>query len=148
MNTLPSLVTLMDWNKELLKTDDWTQVEETVSHLPSMASTPNEIVNLIHPTGGTLSVGIAGMGDSDNPQLSEPLACANHTPASSEPPYKSIVGDKELRSETGVVVFRYEKGTWTEIPRRNCVDLESLLQAVHHFCFSGDLDERFDWEEI
>jgi hypothetical protein len=147
--SLPVPITVLDWDRELLSTQRWNEIEGLLVNLNSAAEPPNAIVDIIHPTCGTLSVGVAGLGDHDNVALTEPLACVNHTPASRNPPYLSIVGDRELPALSGgVVIFRYERGTWTEIPRRNCVSIVFMVEVVKHFCFHGNLSGSVDWEEI
>src|SRR5204863_4309571 len=103
------------------------------SAIPQRAGSPNAIVNLVASNGNTLSIGIAGQGDGDNPGLQEPLASVEFDLASQDPPYLVVVGDPWLTLEDGgVVVFRFE-GQWTEVLRRNCVPVDVMLRIVKHF---------------
>ena len=140
---------LRDSTRVLCTPDSWDQLRDALVNLPQTAYTPNTIVDLVSPKGDTLSIGIAGPSDKDNPGLSQPLACLNFVDASRNPPYLAVVGDPTLTFELGgVVVFRYEEGTWTEILRRNCVPVEKVLEVAKHFFESGSLPDWITWEEV
>jgi hypothetical protein len=140
---------VLDCDRTLAIVDNWDQLKDVLRSLPRQARTPNAIVDLVSPQGDTLSIGIAGPMDRDNPAVTEPLACLNFTPASRNPPYVTVVGDRTLSYEHGgVVVFRYEEGTWTEILKRNCVPLETMLQVVESFFRTGTLPDWISWEEV
>jgi len=140
---------LLDWDRTLAAVDTWDQLKEALLSAPQRAATPNTIVDLVSPQGDTLSIGIAGPLDRDNPGMTEPLACLNFTRASRNPPYLTVVGNPALTYENGgVVVFRYEEGTWTEILRRNCVSIEVMLEIVKHFFLTGSLPNWIPWEEV
>lgn len=129
--------------------ETWDQLREVLVNLPKRARTPNTIVDLVSPKGDTLSVGIAGPSDKDNPGLTQQVACMNFVNASRNPPYLTAVGDASLTFESGgVVVFRYEEGTWTEILRRNCVPVEKMLEVVQFFYETGLLPDWMGWEEV
>lgn len=140
---------LVDGDQTLAVVDSWEQLEEALRSVPQKAFTPNTIVDLFTPQGDTLSIGVAGPRDRDNPGIGEPLACINFTAASRNPPYLTVVGDPLLSYENGgVTVFRYEEGTWTEILRRNCVPVEVMLRVVKHFFLTGSLPDWIPWEEV
>lgn len=140
---------LLDWDRTVVVAGAWDQLKEVLLNAPRKASIPNTIVDLISPHGDVLSIGIAGPLDRDNPGLSEPLACLNFTAASRNPPYLTAVGDPSLSRENGgAIVFRYEEGTWTEIPRRNCVPVETMLRVAKHFFHNGSLPNWITWEEV
>lgn len=147
--TMPSKITVLDWDKELLCSDDWSIVNSVLTNLPKIASLPNAIVDIIHPNAGRLSIGVAGAGDADNSPLEAPAACINHMPASGNPPYLSIVRSaSEPEDSSKILVFRYEGGTWTEIPMRNSVPTASMLNIARHFCYCGSLADWCEWEEV
>jgi hypothetical protein len=140
--------TLLDWNRELMVTKSWAELEQALLDLPRTAFTPNTIANLVSPAQDTLSIGIAGLNDADNPSLKQPNACVNFMNETRNPPYLSIVnGQRSAHDCTDIVVFRYEQGTWTEIPARNCVPVEVMLRVVKHFFFNGALPDWVAWEE-
>ena len=140
---------LRDADRLLGVADTWEQLQQSVLSAPQRAFTPNTIIDLTMPQGDTLSIGVAGPHDNDNPGISKPLCCLNFTDSSRNPPYLAIVGDASLTYETGgVVVFRYEDGAWTEILRRNCVPVETMLQVVKHAFDTGCLPTWIQWDEI
>jgi Immunity protein Imm1 len=146
-STLPW--TLLDWDRELTVTASWAQLEQALLSLPQTAFTPNTIANLVSPAQDTLSIGIAGLNDADNPSLAQPLACVNFTDRTNNPPYLSIVnGERSTHDSTDIIVFRYEQGTWTEIPARNCVPVEVMLRVAKHFFVNGTLPDWVGWEEV
>lgn len=146
--SLSESITVLDWDKEILATNDWNELQKVLSDLPQRVDPPNTIVNVVHPIAGTLSIGIAGMGDNDNPEVGEPLACINYTSASNEPPYLSVVGEPSiLPKNSNVIVFRYEQ-QWTEIPRRNCIAISKMVNVVKYFVINGGLPAWVAWEEI
>lgn len=143
-----SLWRVMDGDRTSAVVDTWDQLREVLLTGPKRALCPNTIVDLVSPRGDTLSLGIAGPLDRDNPGMTEPLACLNFTGASLNPPYLTAVGDPSLTYEKGgVVVFRYG-GEWTEILRRNCVPVEKMLEVVKHFFLTGSLPIWIPWEEV
>lgn len=100
------------------------------------AATPREepiIVDLIHPVGGVLSMGI-GLETS----------VLSHVPASNHPPYHASVGDLQA---VGTVVFYYG-GHWSEFPRRHCIPLTDARQVMREFLATGELPSWLDWEEV
>ena len=138
-----------DFDRILGVAENWEQLEQILLSAPKRAYSPNTIVDVISPGGDTLSIGVAGPSDHDNPGLSESLACLNFVNASRDPPYLTAVGDASLDYETGgVVVFKYEDGTWTEILRRNCVPTEKMIQIVRQFFTTGSLPAWVDWEQV
>ncbi len=140
--------TLLDGNRELAVTDSWEDLEKALVNIPQKAFTPNTIVGLISPQGDTLSLGIAGPG-KDNPELTIPLACINYMDRTRNPPYLTVVGDPALSFEKGgVIVFKYEEGTWTEILRRNCVPVETMVRVAKHFFQTGSLPDWIGWEQV
>ena len=148
-DAIPVTITIIDWDRELLSTERWSELEKCIRQLPQIAHTPNTIVDVLHPEAGTLSIGVAGECDSDNSTLSEPVACVNYVNAAKAPPYLSVVGDSTMSVESdGLVVFRYEQGSWTELPRRNCVSLSKMREIVKHFAFTARLPEWTAWEEL
>ena len=140
---------LLDGDRTLAVVDTWEQLEEALASVPRKAFSPNTIVDLASPQGDTLSIGVAGPRDRDNPGMTEPLACLNFTAASRDPPCLTAVGDPSLSYENGgVVVFRYEQGTWTEILRRNCVPVETMVRVAKHFFLTGSLPNWISWEQV
>ncbi len=139
---------LLDYDRKLAVADDWDDLEAALRALPETASAPNAIATLVSPLGDTLSIGIAGRGDRDNPGLTEPLASVEHNPKSGDPPYLVVVGDPALTFESGgVVVFRFG-GQWTEILRRNCVPVDVMLRIARDFFTTGHLSDWIAWEEV
>ena len=139
--------TLLDFDRELAVVDDWGGLESAFRSLPETASAPNAIATLASPRGDTLSIGIAGAGDRDNPGLDHPVASVEYNQASGDPPYLVAVGDPAATvGEGGVAVFRFE-GQWTEIPRRNCVPVDVMLRIVKDFFTTGRLPDWIGWEE-
>jgi len=140
---------LLDWDRELLKTNSWQELECLIRRLPTHASCSNAICNLVSPLGHTLSFGIALSNTKDNPSLSTPMACVNYQSSSGDPPYLAVVGNDTLDlASAGVVVFRYENGEWTEVSSRNCVSVETLLRVVRYFFDCQLLPDWIAWEEV
>jgi hypothetical protein len=140
--------TLLDFDRELAVVDDWGSLEVALRSLPETASAPNAIATLASPRGDTLSIGIAGQGDKDNPGVESPLASVEYNQASGDPPYLVPVGDSSLPIESrDVAVFRFE-GQWTEIPRRNCVTVDLMLRIAKDFFTTGNLPGWLAWEEV
>ncbi len=120
---------------------------EALAALPRLVSPPNSIASLISPTGETLSIGIAGASDTDNPNLGSPLASIEYIPTDLSPPYRLVVGDPDLSFDRGDGgVFRFE-GQWTEILRRNCVPVGTMIRVVEDFQLSGRLPDWIAWED-
>jgi hypothetical protein len=141
--------TLLDGDRTLAVGETWEQLEQALSTVPQKAYSPNTIVDLVSSQGDTLSIGVAGSSDRDNPELAAPLACLNYMGASCNPPYLTVIGDPSLSYENGgVVIFRYEEGTWTEILRRNCVPVDVMLRIAKHFFLTGSLPDWIAWEEV
>ena len=139
--------TLLDFDRVIATETTWEGLEADLLDLPGKTGASNAIVTLVSPGGETLSVGIAGSGDGDNPDLRKPLATVEFNDASQEPPYLVVVGDPSLTfEEGGVVVFRFE-GQWTEILRRNCVSTDVMLSVVKHFFLTRTLWGGVIWEE-
>lgn len=137
---------LIDSNGKLAEIDSWDKLKQVILSIPDQSPTANAIVNLFSPHGDTLSIGIAGPDDRDNPQLTERLACVNFT--SETLPNRVVLGNAALTFENGgVIVFRFE-GTWTEILRRNCVPIETMLKIVQHFYKNGELPGWIEWEPV
>jgi Immunity protein Imm1 len=140
--------TLLDFDRELAIVDNWEDLEAALRSLPERASSPNAIATLATPRGDTLSIGIAGQGDRDNPELNTPLASVEYNGAAGDPPYLVPVADPTLPvEERGIVVFRFE-GQWTEIPRRNCVPVDVMLRIAKDFFSTGNLPGWISWEEV
>jgi hypothetical protein len=139
--------TLLDFDRELAVAENWEDLEAALRSLPESASSPNSIATLATPRGDTLSIGIAGRGDRDNPGLDTPLACVEYNGASGDPPYLVPVGDLTPVEEEGVVVFRFE-GQWTEISRRNCVPVDLMIRIAKDFFSTGNLPGWISWEEV
>ena len=140
--------TLLDFDRELAVETTWVGLEDALRTIPEKAASPNAIVTLVAPNGDTLSVGIAGRGDHDNPDLRQHLATVEFNQASQDPPYLVVVGDPTLTFENGgVVVFRFE-GQWTEILQRNCVPVDVMIEVAKHFFHAGRLPEWITWEEV
>lgn len=139
---------LHDGERPLERVESEQELARLIRDLPISGTTPNRIVDLESPSGNTLSLGIAGINDPDNPGLREPIACVHFTQASLDPPYLTPVGDASLTYEDGgVIVFRYE-GSWTEILRRNCVPVEAMIRIAEHFFRHGILPDWVSWEEV
>jgi Immunity protein Imm1 len=139
---------LLDWERSFVIIDSEKTLKATLSGLLEKADTPNRIVELESPEGDKLSIGIAGPTDSDNPKLTQPLACVNFTSASLDPPYLTVVSDATPQDDDGgVVVFRYD-GSWTEVLRRNCVPVDVMLRIAQHFFAKGILPDWITWEEV
>ena len=139
--------TLLDFDRELAVVDDWEGLEAALRSLPEKAGDPNAIATLASPRGDTLSIGIAGRGDGDNPGLDHPLASVEYNQASGDPPYLVPVGNPATTAEEGgVAVFRFE-GQWTEIPRRNCVPVDVMLRIARDFFATGKIPDWIAWEE-
>lgn len=126
----------------------WHDLEQAIRGIPQRADWPNEICDLVSPSGQVLSIGVAQKGTAENPLLAEDLACANHQPASGDPPYRTVVGDRDLDFDSGgVVVFR-RAGTWTEILRRHCVPVETMVRMARHFIKNESLPDWIAWEDV
>jgi hypothetical protein len=139
---------LLDFDKRMATASTWEGLESALLAIPERASYPNAIATLVAPNGDTLSIGIAGPLDGDNPGLDQRLACVEFNQASQDPPYLAVVGDPSLAAENGgVVVFRFE-GQWTEVLRRNCVPVDVMLQIAKHFFLTGTLPDWIDWEQV
>jgi Immunity protein Imm1 len=139
---------LLDFDREMATASTWEGIESALLAIPERASSPNAIATLVAPNGDTLSIGIASPLDGDNPGLDQPLACVEFNRASQDPPYLVPVGDPTLTAEDGgVVVFRFE-GQWTEVPRRNCVPVDVMLQIAKHFFLTGTLADWIGWEPV
>jgi hypothetical protein len=139
---------LIDGTTEIAKTTKWFDLEEVISRLPEVASTPNALCTLVSPSGKTLSVGVALPGHRDNPTLDTPVASVTYEASSGELPYLIVLGDDALTYESGgVIVFRFE-GEWTEILRRNCVAVETMLRIVKDFFETETLPQWIEWEEV
>jgi hypothetical protein len=139
--------TLLDFDRELAVERTWECLEKALLSIPTRASAPNAIATLVAPNGNTLSIGIAGQGDQDNPDLRQPLATIEYNHASQDPPYLVVIGDPSLTCENGeIVVFRFE-GQWTEILQRNCVPVGVMIQVVKHYFDTGTLPEWIAWEQ-
>lgn len=139
---------LLDCERPNATVDTWESLKKSLLGITETSGTPNRIVDLESPQGDTLSIGIAGPRDRNNPTLTEPLACLNFTNSSRNPPYLTIVGDPGLTYENGGVVVFQVDGTWTEILHRNCVPVDVMLQIVKHFYATGSLPESIRWEEV
>src|SRR4051812_14192898 len=79
--------TLLDFDRQLSVENCWEGLEDALLNIPRRAGAPNAIATLVAPNGDTLSVGIAGQGDRDNPGLQQPLATIEYNSASQDPPY-------------------------------------------------------------
>lgn len=135
--------------RSLVEAGSGDAIAVVIRNLPSRVNPPNTIVDIHSPSGAMLSVGIALPRTDDNPELTVPLAYANYTRPDRMPPYLAVVGDPDLTFQNGgVVVFRYEEGTWTEALRRNCVPLETLYAIVDHFAQHDSLPQWIPWEQI
>ena len=139
---------LLDFDRGIATASTREGIESALLAIPERASSPNAIATLVAPDGETLSVGIAGPADGDNPGLDRPLACVEYNRASQDPPYLVPVGDPSLSADHGgVAVFRFE-GQWTEVLRRNCVPVDVMLQIARHFFLTGTLPDWIDWEPV
>ena len=139
---------LFDGDRAIALADTWEGLEAALMDLPRRASVPNAIATLIVPSGETISIGIAGLGDEDNPGLEQPLACIEYNDESQDPPYLAVVGDPSLTFEHGgVVVFRFGD-QWTEVLRRHCVPVNVMTRVVNDFVTTGELPSWIAWEEI
>ena len=140
--------TLLDTDRELAVADTWEGLEAALLASPGRADAPNAIVTLVAPGGDTLSVGIAGPADGENPGLTQPLASVEYNRASQDPPYLVVVGDASLTYEHGgVAVFR-DAGQWTEVLRRNCVPVDVMLRIAGFFFETGALPSWIAWEQV
>ncbi len=140
--------TPLDFGRELAVERTWEALEAAILAIPDRAETPNAIATLVAPSGDTLSIGIAGRGDRDDPGPDRPLASIEYNHASQDPPYLAVVGDPALNFEDGgVVVFRFG-GEWTEILRRNCVPVDVMLRVAGHFVATGGLRDWIGWEQV
>jgi hypothetical protein len=140
--------TLLYGGQERAVGSTWEGLEAALAAIPQRAGAPNAIVTLVAPNGNTLSIGIAGQGDGDNPDLQKPLASVEFDLASQNPPYLVVVGDSSLTYENGgVLVFRFE-GEWTEHLRRNCVSVDIMLRIVEHFVQTGERPDWIPWEPV
>jgi hypothetical protein len=141
--------TLVDWDHELAQTNRWRELEKLMRNLTLHVSRPNSICTLVSPSGQRLSIGIAEPGNEDNPDLEEVLCCLNHQLPSGDPPYRTVVNPSYTDSNGDeVVVFRFEDGEWTEVPRKNCVKIETMIDVVKHFFESDSLPTWITWEEV
>ncbi len=139
---------LREGDHVLANDSDWESLRNALLDLPKTATTPNGIVTLVATDGTTLSIGIAGAGDNDNPGLSTTLATVDYTPASGDPPYLVPVQDASVSYEKGgVVVFRAD-GQWTEVLRRHCVPVAVMLKIAEEFYYSQMLWEGIEWEQV
>jgi Immunity protein Imm1 len=139
---------LLDFDRRMATAMTWEGIESALRAIPEAASSPNAIATLVAPNGDTLSIGIASRLDGDNPGLDRPLACVEFNQASQDPPYLVPVGDPTPAAEHGnAVVIRFE-GQWTEVPRRNCLPVDVMLQIVKHFFLTGTLPDWIDWEQV
>jgi hypothetical protein len=140
--------TLLDSDREVVLENSWEALREALLSISKSGNTPNEIATLVAPSGETLSIGIAGPDDRENPGLQEQLATIEYNDASQNPPYLVVVGDPTLTHENGgVLVFRFQ-GQWTEILRRNCISMELMTQIVQHFFLHGTLPDWISWEQV
>lgn len=94
---------------------------------------PNPTVDLVHPAGHILTIGISGE-----------RGFLNYSDASLDPPYYSSVGDPSLPVEAGMAIFHH--GEPTEIPLRNCIPVDVLLAAVKEYFLTGTLSTSVEWE--
>jgi len=140
--------TLLDGEEEMARVGSWDDLRAVLIDYPERAGTPNSIVSLVAPSGATLSIGVAGPSDGDNPGLAAPLASLEYANASHDPPYLVPVGDASLTFENGgVAVFR-SGGQWTEILIRNCIPREVMLKVANHFFLEGTLPIWLTWEQV
>jgi len=81
---------------------------------------------------GTLTIG-----------LGLDVSVLNHIPESGNPPYLSSLGNPNAE---GITVFYY-MGDWTEIHQRHLIPIDLAREGVRHFCKTGHLLDKIEWEE-
>jgi hypothetical protein len=95
--------------------------------------TPEEhpiLVDLIHPVGGTLAIGIGGA-----------VSVLSHVPASGDPPYLVSIGNETATGEIGF----YGYGEWSEFSREDCVPNAVARQVARDFLATGELSQQVRW---
>ena len=90
---------------------------------------------LVGENGFELGVGIAPT-----------VGCAQYSRSDGEPPYLVTV-DKNAKPEESYKEFLYQN-TATEVPTRECLPLQSILEVAVFFQETGRPSPAVSWEEI
>lgn len=75
-----------------------------------------------------------------------PVACAQHSPGSGDPPYLVAIGNPASSNdeETSFLCG----GTPTPVSKRRCISYETLKRIAIHFLKTGKPSPELLWEEV
>jgi len=109
-------------------------LENVLRNIHKYVDVDNPILELASPNGDGLIIGIF-----------HNIGFLDYIDSSKNPPYYASVGNRALTFKDGFEIFNC--GEATEIPRRNCIDLNTLIEVVKEFYHTGKLSESIEWEE-
>lgn len=109
--------------------------EELTSVLDRLQHREPFILELESGHGSRLTVGLGG-----------PIACAQHSPASGDPPYLVAIGNPASTNIKDEVTFLCG-GTPTPVPNRRCIPFATLKRVAIHFLNTGQPSPEIQWEE-
>ena len=131
--------TMQSWKLFYLKNEiseihSVSDLENILRNIHKYVDVDNPILGLKNPNGDALTIGI-----------SHNVGFLDYMDSSRNVPYYSSVGNPSLTLEDGCEIF--DCGEATDIPRRNCIDFNTLIDVVKEFYHTGKLSESIEWEE-
>ncbi len=127
--------TIEDGQKILSEIKDVDEIEKSILKLKLEYGEKNLIFFLVNPKGDYMQFGI-----------SNELCFLNYHNEKDEPPYYSSVNSNMIYKENEKMIFQV-CGNYTEIPYRNCIDFDKVLETLKQYFQTNKLPDIIAWEE-
>ena len=127
---------LMDGERVISEILSDQDLEKKLIEIRDSPNYSNPILTLVDPLGNTLTIGI-----------SKNLGFLNFIDSSGNPPYFSSVGNRSLSETNEIMVFYIEGKHFTEVPKRNCIPIETLIEVTKEYIKTGNLSTVINWEK-
>ncbi len=121
-----------DGSKTLFEITTIEELEKSLYKIKNELKDKNIIIILVHPEGHLMYIGI-----------SKSYGYLNYHDGSEEPPYYSSIGDEDAEGELNF----YLNGFLSEIPLKNCIPFELLVNAINEYFKTSELPNIIKWEE-